>query len=186
MFGLYKVHSTLDWQPREVTMLYYNITPTATINRLPIDSIPITPIYRKRKLILTIPRMFPARLEAQPRRWSDYIQTPEAWDKYTTPSILHMDIDELLNRIHIGEKLHICSDGGADTKAGSFALVIASDKRILLNIFGKVNGDKLGSFRPEATGMFAPLHYLHKLKKFFDIHHELVVKQVIDSKSLIL
>ena len=34
--------------------------------------------------------------------------------------------------------------------------------------------------------MFAPLHYLHKLKKFFDIHHELVVKQVTDSESLIL
>ena len=130
--------------------------------------------------------MFPARLETQPRRWSEYIQTPQAWDNYTMPSILHMDIDELLNRIHTGGKLHICSDGGADTKAGSFASVIASDKRILLSIFGKVNGDKLGSFRPEATGMFAPLHYLHKLKQFFDIHHELVITQVTDSESLIL
>ena len=121
-----------------------------------------------------------------PTSWINYIQTTQAWDNYTTPSILHMDVDELLCRIHMGNIIHICSDGGADYKAGSFASVIATDKRILLSIFGKVNGDKLGSFRPEATGMFAPLHYLKKLKTFFDIQHKIVVKQVTDSTSLIL
>ena len=92
------------------------------------------------------------------------MQTTQAWDNYTIPNILHMDIDELLHRIHMGNIIHICSDDRANDKAGSFASVIATDKRILLSIFGRVNGDKIGSFCPEAMGMFAPLHYLKKLK----------------------
>ena len=90
--------------------------------------------------------MFPARIETQPTIWREYIQTTKAWENYTTPGVLHMDIDELLRRIHTGETIHICSNGGADAKAGSFASVLASDTRILVSIFGKVNGDKLGSF----------------------------------------
>ena len=90
-----------------------------------------------------------------------------------------------MDRIQLRKDIYICSDGGAKPNRGSYASVLATDDRILVSISGMVPGDNPGSFRAEAAGMLAPLHYLWKLQEYYAITQIPKIIQITDSQSMI-
>jgi hypothetical protein len=103
--------------------------------------------------------------------FQEYIDTLPLWKWELLVGISCPDnIDKLAQHLVTGDKLFICSDGGAKKHSGSFGWVIASATDSLWECSGIATGWHANSFRSEGIGQLAALVFLEAFTSYYQLH----------------
>ena len=164
----------------------------------PTDAVPIDAIenhdtiqYNKNEMRMEQPDTPPA--DTTPRspevQWAHHLKTLPPWEYQLLRNVRFTTL-QTLRQILKGDRLVVCSDGGATEGKGSFGAVIAehsdaSTLGIAAELSGVAFGADPGSFRAEAYGMLAGLRLILQITKLWGPSTHAHIDIYCDNQGLI-